>query len=160
MYVTSLYAKSDFNVIDIMNPTWKQIENTILALDGWQLNTMTIGKEYEEEERKDETRDFMTIAGGGENKLYLCHIYSYESQYSEIMLYDPFKSWDEKIEIVNTFPEIYSAIRCVNLDSILVAAETYSRFGRRDKSLHWGYISKDLEKFSNTSPQFRIIEVK
>jgi hypothetical protein len=158
MYITNLNAQDNTNKIYIKNPTWNQIRDTILALDGWDLNTILLEKNYEEKEQENEIKEFMSIAGGGKNKLYLCNVFSYEGKHDEIVLYEPSKSWDETFEIMHIFPGNYPAIRCLNLDSILQAAKTYSCFGKRDKSLHWGYLS--LEKYSNTSPQFKIIEVK
>ncbi len=105
----------------------------------------------------------MTIAGGGLNRLYICEIYSYEGEYcdysyegegGELMLFDPLKFYEEEIEIMNVFLEFYPAAICLKLDKILVAAETYARLGKIDKSLHWGYTHL------NESSKLEIIEVK
>lgn len=162
MYVTSLYAEGEGSYIEKNNPSWEQIRSVIHALNGYHLSGLSIGKEYEEEKRKYDTKEFMYIAGGGENRSYICNFYSYEDGYgeeddSELILYDPSKSWKgEEIAIVDVFLNFHPPARCLNIDTVLVAAETYSRFGKLDKSLHWGhYSSKSL----NESPQPKIIQV-
>ena len=156
MYATSLGAEYDLitlqNEFDIEKPTWEQVRNAILALDGSNPNTIIIAKEYEEKERKGDTKDFMAIAGGGKNELYVCEICYNEGEWVELWLYDPSKSWDEEIEITRIFDETY---RCHNLDTILVAAETYSRFGLRDTSFHWG----DSPLREPERSQYRFIEI-
>lgn len=152
MYATILSTEDNNTSIVIKNPNWVQIKNIILALNGLNRNIVTIGKTYEEREYDDDIKEFMSIAGGGDNQFYICTIYSYEDR--ELVLYDPSKSWEEDIEIVRVFPTIVPACQCFNLDPILTAAETYSRFGQREKSLHWGYYSL------NESSELEIIEVK
>lgn len=154
MYVTNLFAEGNGKEINIEHPTWNQIKNTILALDGWELSLITLGKEYEDREREGDTKEFMSIAGGGENKLYVCTIYYYEGEYEEVVLCDLSKSWEETVEIVRVFPMFFPPAQCFNIDKVLVAAETYSRFGFRDKSLHWAY--RSLTEFL----KLEIIEVK
>ena len=139
MYVTHVQIQNKSNNFSIKNPTWEQVKDTILSLNGDNLNTVFIEKEYDDGEKKGDIKDYMTIAGGGTNRLYICTIFSHENFPDEISLYDPSQSWDETARIVHIFPGDYPMKLCLNLDSILVAAETYSRFGLRDKSLNWGY---------------------
>lgn len=162
MYITNVSAEGATSETYIDNPTWGQVKSNILALNGWDLYLVTFEKTYEEGKRKGDTKEFMAIAGGGLNQLYICQIYSYEGEYrdyeyegehSELILFDPSKSYEEKIEIMNVFLEFYPTARCLKLDIILVAAETYARFGKIDKSLHWGYTHL------NESSKLEIIEV-
>ena len=162
MYVTSLSAGNDSSPTDIDHPIWEEIKRAILALDGRIRSSIFLGKEYEDKERQGEIKEFMSIAGGGENGLYICEVYYYEGDYGNcdykgndgnLVLFDPDKSWEEEIEIVREFPTNFSATQCFKIEPILVAAETYARFGCRDESLHWGYVNLD-------DPKFEIVEVR
>ncbi|PPT09720.1 hypothetical protein CKA32_005397 [Geitlerinema sp. FC II] len=138
MYVTSLLAGRDgsMNRNQIRNPTWTEIKSTIFALDGRDHRTIMMLKEYEEEEQKDDVKELMEIAGGGRNGLYICLFCSEEDDY-EWYLHDPSKSDEETIEIARTDPTMCSPSMCFDRDTILVVAETYARYGERDKSFHW-----------------------
>lgn len=139
MYVTSLFIENNTTQIVIKNPTWEQIKNAILALNGLNRNTVMMEKAYEEKGQEDNIKEFMSISGGGENQLYVCTIYSDKDD--ELVLYEPAKLLKDKTEIVRIFSIFFPSAQCFNLDTILVAAEAYSCFGQKDKSLHWGYIS-------------------
>ena len=67
----------------IDNPTREQIKGNILALSGWDMHLVTFGKTYEEGKGKDDIKEFIAIAGGGLNRLYICEIYSYEGKYRD-----------------------------------------------------------------------------
>jgi len=154
MYITDLSAGDQNHPTLIKHPTWEQIRNAILDLDGCACNLVTIGKEYDKPERKGDTEEFMAIAGGGDNNFYVCKYYSYENEYDELFLYDTSKSLTEEIEIVDVFPDVFPLAVCFNIDPILRAAKTYSFLGHRDKSFHWGYCS------FNKSSQLEIIRVE
>ena len=162
VYVTSLVSEVNSEQIYIEYPKWPEIKKAIFALDGWDINAIILGKEYEYKEGQGDTKEFMSIAGGGENGLYVCDVYYYEGDYGncdyegdngELVLFDTDKSYEDQIEIVRVFPTNFSAAQCLKIEPVLVAAETYDRFGRRDESLHWGYVNLD-------DPKFEIVEVK
>lgn len=135
MYTTKLLAGEDANPHDIKNPNWEQIKSSILALNGCEYRTIMIAKEYEEEGQESGIKESMEIAGGGANGLYVCIFCSEDDDY-EWYLYDPSKS-EEEIEIARTDPTMLPLATCFDLNTILVVAETYARYGERDKSFHW-----------------------
>jgi hypothetical protein len=135
MHITYLLAGENRNRNRVNYPTWRQIKSAILALDGHNYRTIMMVKEYKEEGHEDDVKEFMEIAGGGANGLYVCIFCSEEDDY-EWNLYDPSKS-EEEIEIARTDPTMLPLAACFDLNTILVVAETYARYGERDKSFHW-----------------------
>jgi hypothetical protein len=163
MYITHLCEGSDSRPSLIKHPTWEQIKNAIFSLNGHTRSTVLLEKEYDEEGQKNDIKEFMSIAGGGKNQLYVCDFYSYEGEYGnrnyegehgELVLFDPSKPWNLEIEIMREFPTNFPVAQCLKIEPILVAAETYSRFGRRDESLHWAYICV------GKNSRLEIVEVK
>ncbi|MEM7590081.1 MAG: hypothetical protein AAF383_00920 [Cyanobacteria bacterium P01_A01_bin.83] len=145
MYIKSLCIEDDNRQIVTSNPSWEQVKNAILSLNGRNRNTVMLEKNNEEQELENDINEFMSISGGGENKLYICTFHSDVEGNGEIEMYDPDKPFTLKdtIEIARVFPGFYPLAQCFNIDKILVAAEIYSRYGKRDKSFHWGCVSFD-----------------
>ncbi|MBP0030238.1 hypothetical protein [Roseofilum sp. Guam] len=152
MYVTDLSGGHENHSTFMKHPTWEDIKNAILDLDGLGYNLVIFGKEYDRPDRRGDIEEFMAIAGGGKNNFYICKYYSYEEG-EDIFLYDPSKSLTEEIEIVDVFPGLFPLAVCFNIDPILRAAQTYALFGHRDTSLDWGYFS------INQPSQLEIIRV-
>jgi hypothetical protein len=163
MYITNLCAGKDNDITVIENPTWKQVRKAIFTLNGYDCTTVTLGKDYEDGRPKGDIKEFMSIAGGGKNGLYVCDFYSYEGEYrndnyegehGELTLLDLSKSCKKETEIIRVFPTSFILAACLDIEPILVAAKTYSYFGRLDRSLQWGYF-RVLD-----SSEVEIIEVK
>ena len=101
MYIKSLSIEDNTTEIIIENPTWKQVKDAIVSLNGLNINTVMLEKNYDCE--------FMSISGGGNNKLYICTFHSELEGDGEIHLYNPSKNWHKTIEITRIFPGLYSS---------------------------------------------------
>jgi hypothetical protein len=113
---------------EIENPTWNEIQKAILGLNGNTRSTVTIARDRED--------GYMGI-GGGENGLYICFICSYLTGEEDWELCDPSKSTEQTVEMMTGQMTKKSLRSCIDLNSVLKAAETYANFGKRDRSLCW-----------------------
>lgn len=140
MFVRILYCE-DYNEIpnggrEIEDPTWDNIRDAILELNGGNRSNLVLRKGYD-----DEYEELMGIGGGGDNGLYVCFIGSQKPGEPEWKLFDPSKISEEPIEIMAGQPTWYARSSCIGLDEVLKAAETYSKFGKRDETLSWESVS-------------------
>jgi hypothetical protein len=136
MFVKVLFCE-DYNDIPncgkvIDNPTWENIRDAILELNGESKSTVVLRRGYD-----DEYEELMGVGGGGDQGLYICFMGSQKPDEPEWRLHDPSRVSEEPVEIVAGELTWYPRSSCVSLNEVLKAAETYSVFGERDKTLAW-----------------------
>ena len=117
------------SIKEVENPTWDEIREVILGLNGDTRSTITIARDPEE--------GYMGIGGGAEDGLYICFICSYLPDEDDWTLCDPSKSADQYVKIMAGQLAGYALRSCVDLNSVLKAAEIYGKFGSTDQSLCW-----------------------
>ncbi|MGF1485817.1 MAG: hypothetical protein ACFBSE_01750 [Prochloraceae cyanobacterium] len=115
------------------NPTWEDIRDEIIQLKGDNWSSVYLRKE-----ENDEFLEFMGIRRFKDN-LYECIIYTQDSNELEWELYDPSKLSAES-----------DLTRCVALNQVLKAAETYAKFGKRDPLLNWRDYNQNLDEESES----------
>jgi Immunity protein Imm1 len=109
----------------IENPTWSQIEQAIRKLDGKSKTLVTLGADDEY---------YMSI-GGGEFGKYIVNVtFDNVSFYN---LVEPSKPDAREKLVVGGQAGNYSAKMCVNLDTALLAAQTFTISGELEISLSW-----------------------
>jgi Immunity protein Imm1 len=103
---------------------WKGIETAIKELDGHRKTLVTL-------EADDETH----MAVGGGTNLYVVYL-TFDNETFHYLV-DPAKSDADQNLIVGGQEGIYPAKLCVDIDSALKAAKTFSELGTLDKSVIW-----------------------
>jgi hypothetical protein len=104
--------------------SWKEIEAAIKELDGHRKTLVTL-------EADGETH--MAVGGGtGEYVVYL----TFDNETFHYLV-DPSKSGVDKNLIVGGQEGVYPAKLCVDVDSALEAAKTFSELGAMEKSVIW-----------------------
>ncbi|MGP1384026.1 MAG: hypothetical protein ACTS2F_10740 [Thainema sp.] len=120
---------------EVMAPTWEQVKDFILSLDAYNYSVVYLNKGRLEHNGAIDIEEFMSISGGGKNRLYTCEIYSHND--GQKVLIDRTKSDTKLVEIIRIFPTDVEENRCLKLGDILTAAETYARFGKANETLSW-----------------------
>jgi Immunity protein Imm1 len=103
---------------------WKGIETAIKELDGHRKTLVTL-------ESDDETH----MAVGGGTNLYVVYL-TFDNETFHYLV-DLAKSDADQNLIVGGQEGIYPAKLCVDIDSALKAAKTFSELGTMDKSVIW-----------------------
>ncbi len=129
MFVLNLSAENWVGNQDegdlIESPTWSQIEQAIRELDGKSKTLVTLGVDDE---------CYMSI-GGGESGKYIVNVtFDNVSFYN---LVDPSKPDAIEKLVVGGQEGNYSAKICVNLETTLLAAQTFTLSGKLQISLSW-----------------------
>ncbi|WP_373536254.1 Imm1 family immunity protein [Microcoleus sp.] len=140
MFVSNLSAENwvgnqdEGNLIE--NPTWSQIKQAIRELDGKSKTLVTFGADDE---------CYMSI-GGGELGKYIVNITFDNVSFHNLVV----PSKPDAIEklVVGGQEGNYSAKMCVNLETALLAAQTFTVSGQLQISLSWEE-EKELAVSSN-----------
>ena len=132
MKITHVYSDNGMGSESIINPTFDEIKEMVLNLNGKNKTFITIGSNS----GKESDYFYMTI-GGGNNGLYIAFI-SYKNNNEIHTLIDKTKSKTKSIEIVvdgeiAPHPECY----CVNQETILRAIKTFYNEQKPDETLDW-----------------------
>ncbi len=129
MFVLNLSAENWVGNQDegdfIENPTWDQIEQAIRELDGKSKTLVTLGADDE---------CYMSI-GGGEFGKYIVNVTFENVSFHNLVD----RSKPDTIEklIVGGQEGNYSAKMCVNSESAVLAAQTFTASGKLEISLSW-----------------------
>ncbi|GAB1542553.1 hypothetical protein NUACC21_52270 [Scytonema sp. NUACC21] len=118
--------------VEVVNPTWSDIRDAILKLDGHYRSSISLMKDED-----DEYEEYMGIGGGGNSGLYICFISTQNPNDCDWQLYDPSKSSSDSVEIIAGQKTWFALNVCVGINEILKASEAYARFGKKDESLYW-----------------------
>jgi len=120
----------------IESPTWSQIEQAIRELNGTSKTFVTLGADE---------GCYMSI-GGGESGKYIVNITGNQVSFHNLVV----PSKPEAIEklVVGEQEGNYSARMCVNLETALLAAQTFTVSGQLPISLSWEE-KKELAVSSN-----------
>ena len=116
----------------IETPGWEDIQKEIIELKADNWSNVHLRKSND-----DEYQEFMAIRRF-KNDLYECIISTQNPNKPDWELYDPSKLSEE--------PDLS---RCVNLNRVLKAAETYAEFGNRDPSLNWRDYNEETDEKIN-----------
>ncbi|MEG4323233.1 MULTISPECIES: Imm1 family immunity protein [unclassified Microcoleus] len=140
MFVLNLSAENWVGNQDecelIESPTWNQIEKALRDLNGKTKTLVTLGADDE---------SYMSI-GGGESGKYIVNItFDNVSFYN---LVEPSKPDAIEKLVVGGQEGNYSAKMCVNLETALLAAQTFTASGELQRSLSWEE-EKELAVSSN-----------
>jgi hypothetical protein len=129
MFVLNLSAENWLGNQDegelIENPSWSQIEQTIRELDGKSKTLVTLGADDE---------CYMSI-GGGESGKYIVNITFDNVSFHNLV--DPSKPDAIEKLVVGGQEGNYPAKMCVNLDTALLVAQTFTVSGKLETSLSW-----------------------
>ena len=109
----------------IENPDWQQIESAICELDGKSKTLVTMGAD-------DET--YMTI-GAGESGRYVVNVTFDNINFQNLV--DSSKSNEMEKLVVGGQEGNYPAKMCVDLQTALLAAKTFSESGELEPSVCW-----------------------
>jgi hypothetical protein len=107
------------------NPTWSQIEQAIRELDGKSKTLVTLGADDE---------CYMSI-GGGEFGKYIVNVTFDNVSFHNLVNPSKLDAIDKLI--VGGQEGNYSAKMCVNLETALLAAKTFTASGNLEISLFW-----------------------
>ncbi|MBC6479708.1 MAG: hypothetical protein GDA56_19925 [Hormoscilla sp. GM7CHS1pb] len=129
MFVLDLSVEKWVGPLDeghlIENPTWQQIESAICELDGKTKTLVTLGADEE---------TYMTI-GGGEGGKYIVSV-----TFDNIDFYNSVdRSLGSKMEKLVVGGQLgnYPAKISVDLQTALLAAQTFARSGELEESVTW-----------------------
>ena len=129
MFVLNLSAENWVGNQDegdlIANPTWSQIEKAIRELDGKSKTLVTLGVDDE---------CYMSI-GGGESGKYIVNVTFDNVSFHNLV--EPSKPDAIDKLVVGGQEGNYSAKMSVNLERVLLAAQTFTVSGKLEKSLSW-----------------------
>lgn len=119
-------GKDNSEVIE--NPTWENVKNMILNLDGWNRTLVTFGN-YDE--------GYYMAIGGGKNGEYIAYV-SYDDEEKIFHLVNQNGSKKELVELVvggqrGNFPEKI----CVTQNMVLSAAKRFFETQEVDLNLKW-----------------------
>ena len=129
MFVLNLSAENWVGNQDegdlIESPTWNQIEQAIRELDGKSKTLVTLGADDE---------CYLSI-GGGESGKYIVNVTFDNVRFQNLV--DPSKPDAIDKLFVGGQEGNYSAKMCVNLETALLAAKTFTASGKLETSLFW-----------------------
>ena len=126
MFVNRMDGPVDAETIRRRNPTWEQIEEALLELNGKDKTLLIIAA--------GDPVPHMGI-GGGDGK-YIC--YATEDNSSFDNLENPLAGEGEFVSMVAGGQRSdYRAALCVGLDTVVKAAKTYAESGKLEAGLHW-----------------------
>jgi hypothetical protein len=140
MFVLNLSAENWVGNQDegdlIESPTWSQIEQAIRELNGTTKTLVTLGVHDE---------CYMSI-GGGESGKYIVNVTFDNVSFHNLV--DPSKPDAIEKLVIGGQEGNYSARMCVNLETALLAAQTFTVSGQLQISLSWEE-EKELAVSSN-----------
>jgi hypothetical protein len=133
MFVKQMIVDDSERLVDgssqteVDNPSLSDIDGVIRRLDG-KYRTMIVLAPYDPQE------EYMYI-GGGKNGFYVCG--TCESNGTEYVLFDPAQKSDELVSIPMGQPISRSRKECMNMEQVLLGAQTYAQSGKRDVRFSW-----------------------
>ncbi|MBP2656283.1 MAG: hypothetical protein H6Q73_3852 [Firmicutes bacterium] len=114
---------------DVDNPTWRQIESAIRALDGKVRTQVVIG---------DGDEGSMCI-GGGNDGLYNVFV-TIDDNESFYTLIDAAKSKAGTVQLATGGQvEVFAEYTCIELAKVLRAAKAFAEKGKMDAALEWEF---------------------
>ncbi len=129
MFVLNLSAENWVGNQDecelIESPTWSQIEQAICQLDGKSKTLVTLGADDE---------CYLSI-GGAESGKYIVNVTLDNVSFHNLV--EPSKPDAIENLVVGGQKGNYSAKMCVNLETALLAAQTFTASGKLEISLFW-----------------------
>ena len=144
MYVKILYRDdygNFFRTSEVINPSWEDVLKTISKMEGDLCSSISLNKGFDNEGNEDMFDEYMGICGG-ENNIYIGFISTQNPDEQEWVLCSSQVRSDEFIEVMCGQPGSFPKDRCVGLEDILLAAETYFKFGKRSEKVLWRSIPR------------------